>query len=752
MATSLDLVLLPLVRHAGKDRPKLPGLYIANPPRRAARGRTSDRLFIYLSLEGNLPLSPKELDKLLAQMAETYYKSSGSSTAAMRSVAEELNELLLKRNLNSVNRGRQAIGVLALGVARDSHLYLLQSGSSHAYLIKNESTQQFYDPSDAGRGLGLSRATTLHFHQAELDPGDVLLISPNPPMTWNTTTLRNMHGLSLGDLYRRLIRRAAGDLDAVLLLTKKGKGNLQLITPKLPQEQREAGVEETQPRRDIPPHGVGQVDNLTHIPQPSSPPAAAPISSVAEVSGVEVFLIKRPQPSPIEPASPAPRREIIKEHRKDSLRQAWSSAISPRLRALGREIGSALRQAAQAARTLIERMLPEENLVALPGSTMAFMAVAVPLVVVAVAAVVYFQTGRGRYYEGYLLEAQRAAQQALQFEHVNEQRIAWQATLQYLDLAEGYQTTEDTQALRDAAAVALDTLDKVVRLSYQPALVDPLPSNVKITRIVVTIENDIYMLDRPEGVVYRAVFTGNGFELDTEFSCGPAPGPLIVGPLVDIEVLPPGYPQGATVIGMDGNGNLVDCIPGGDQLSYPMAPPDSNWGTPQAFALDSGDLYLLDPLTSSVWIYDGENEFRDRPNFFFGDQVPSMKDVVDLTVSGGKLYLLYADGHLMTSYVEGDSFTDPAMYQDPRDGYVESPTIAGAVFREIQFAPPPDPSIYMLDSGGRSIYHFSMQLVYQRQYQSRSALPQGEATAFAVGPNHQVFLAIGNRVYYALLP
>ncbi len=744
MATSLDLVLLPLVRQAGKDRPKLPGLHAANPPRRAARGRSSDYLFSYLSLEGNLPLSPKELDRLLAQMADEYYMASGSSTAAMRAVAETLNELLLKRNLNSLNRGRQAVGVLALGVVRFSRLYLLQSGSSHAYLIKTAGVQQFYDPTGTGRGLGLSRATTLRFHQAELDPGDVLLVSSSPPTTWNTTTLRNMHGLSLRDLYRRLIRRAGGDLEAALMLTKKGKGNLRLVAPKLPQEQREAATDHAQSRRDEPPQEES-------IPEPAPP--TAPISSVADISGVEVSPARGPSDSPVEQPSPEVSQDRRSEPRTRSLRQVWSSTVVQGMVAFGRAIMSTLRQAAQAVSTLIERMLPDEDMLSLPGSTMAFIAVAVPLVVVAVAAAVYFQKGRGRYFEGYLLEAQSAAQQAQQFEHVNEQRVAWEATLEYLDLAENYKVTEDSQSLRGAATIALDTLENVVRISYRPAMVDGLPTTAEITRLVATIDDDLYMLDGSAGAVYRAVFTGDRFELDSEFRCGPVPQPLIVGPLVDIAALPPGYPHGATAIGMDGNGNLVQCIPGGaEQLSFSMAPPDSNWGTPQAFALDGGNLYVLDPLTSSVWVYAGASEFQDRPDFFFGDQVPSMVGVLDLTVSDGKLYLLYADGHLMTSYFGGDDFADPATYQDPRDGYADSPTMGDAVFSEIQFVPPPDPSIFMLDADERSIYHFSLQLVYQRQYRSQTLLPEGEATAFTVGPNHQVFLAIGNQVYFALLP
>ena len=631
MTTSLELVLLPLLRLAGKDRPKLPGLYAANPPRRAARGRSSDRLFIYLSLEGNLPLSPKELDKLLAQMADAYFKSSGSSTAAMRSVAEELNEILLKRNLNSVNRGRQAIGILALGVVRYDRLYLLQSGSSHAYLIKAEGTQQFYDPSDAGRGLGLSRATNLRFHQAELHTGDVLLVSSNPPMTWNTTTLRNMHGLSMGDLYRRLIRRASGDIEAVLMLAKAGKGDLRLLTPKVPQSQREPEVETRTPA-----YNDSVPLEPTSEPEPITPSPPPPISSMAKVSGVEVSPVREPTSEPSE----SPRQEEPKKKEKSKpADSAWSSTIRPGLRTIGSAIGTTLRQATQTAVTVLERVLPDESMMTLSGSTMAFIAVAVPLVVVAIAAAVYFKNGRGRYFENYVQQAQLAIAQADEFEHLDEKRIAWKAALEYLNLAEAYDVTDETLTLRNTATIALDSLDNVVRVSYNSALVDGIPDSVVIKRIVVSIENDLYLLDGIEGVVYRAVFTGNGFELDDQFYCGPVPQPLIIGPLVDIAALPPGSPNGAVAIGMDANGNLVQCIPGSnEQLSFAMLPPDSNWGTPQAFSLEGGDLYILDPLTSSVWIYDGANEFRERPDFFFGDQVPSMDDVVDLTVSDGKLY------------------------------------------------------------------------------------------------------------------
>ncbi len=756
MTPALDLFLLPLLRQAGKDRPKLPGLYAADAPRRAARGRAADRFFVYLTTEGNAPLSSKELDALLAQMADLYFKASGSSTAAMRFVAETLNDLLLQRNMNAASRGRQATGILALGVIRHNHLYLLQSGASQAYLITTDSAQQFYDPVATGRGLGLSRTPSLHFHQAELRSGDVLLLSSNPPLSWNTTTLRNLHGLAVGDLYRRLVRRAEGDIEAAMVLVKTGKGQLRLMTPRANSEPLTSPLaNESQLKRDPTsraPETASRPLGSSPIPPPRTrQPSRTGIAS----SGISVSPIKTGTDTKVAQASPTPKKLALpRESSAERMRKAWDSSWAPGIQAVGRAVGTTLQQLLRATQTLFERMLPDENMVSMSGATMAFGAVAIPLMVVAVAAVVYFQNGRGRYYDDFMVEAQRAVEQAQQFEHAGEQRIAWQAALQYLDNAEMYRITEDSQTLRNYAEMALDSLDLVGRLIFQPVIEGGLPGTVEIRRIVATRENELYLLDGISGSVFRAVATGNTYRLDPNFTCGPVPGPLIVGPLMDIAALPPGYPNGAALIAMDGNGNLVQCIPGSDkQLSYSMLPPSSNWGKPMAFAMDSGDLYVLDLLTSSVWIYDGATEYRDLPYFFFGDQVPSsMQDVIDLTVSDGRLYLLYNDGHLVISDYGEDTVIDPQFYDDSREGYEDAAVFPGAKFDEIQFAPPPDPSIYLFDGDAHAIYHFSLQMVYQRQYRPQGIPFTEPASAFTIGPKHQAFISIGNQIYSALLP
>ena len=130
-----------------------------------------------------------------------------------------------------------------------------------------------------------------------------------------------------------------------------------------------------------------------------------------------------------------------------------------------------------------------------------------------------------------------------------------------------------------------------------------------------------------------------------------------------------------------------------------------------------------------------------------------MSEITDLTIKRDELFLLHSDGHLITcNFGYPTRCDDPAVINDLREGGVSSPWINDALFKEIQFAPPPDPSLYLLEPETPAIYHFSVRLTYQRQYQSQTQLPEGPATAFSVSPNRQVFLAIGDQVYYSPLP
>jgi hypothetical protein len=210
-------------------------------------------------------------------------------------------------------------------------------------------------------------------------------------------------------------------------------------------------------------------------------------------------------------------------------------------------------------------------------------------------------------------------------------------------------------------------------------------------------------------------------------------------------------------MGMDGGGNLLLCQPGEAPKAIQPAPPQTGWGSPTAFTYDLGDLYILDPKTNAVWIY-RDLQLDQQPHLFFGEQIPQMSDVADLTVNGEDLYLLHSDGHLTTCQYSGLAQSpthceDPAIFVDTRQGRQNGPLILDARFSQILYTQPPDPSIYMLDSIHQSIYHFSLRLTMQRQFRDQNVFPSGEnAGAFTITSNRLVFIAVGGQIYSARMP
>jgi hypothetical protein len=95
---------------------------------------------------------------------------------------------------------------------------------------------------------------------------------------------------------------------------------------------------------------------------------------------------------------------------------------------------------------------------------------------------------------------------------------------------------------------------------------------------------------------------------------------------------------------------------------------------------------------------------------------------------------------------------DPFVYTDTRSGRTGGEIIPDALFDQIAYSPPPDPSLYLLDPQHQAIYHFSLRLNLDRQYRALQPLAEGAATSFAISPTRLAFLAIGNQVYYAALP
>jgi hypothetical protein len=790
MTSSIDLNLLFLARQLDGEKFELPDLYAVTPPHRTARGREADSLVIYLSMTGNSPLSPEAHSQLLVQLTQKFYKTSGSLTAALRSIAEGLNLFLLDRNLRSTSMGRQGIGQLLLVALRGDTLYMAQSGAVEAFLVTPENTQPLYDLQTSGRGLGLSRSMPIRFVQVKMSPDDYLVMSTIAPSAWSAESLKHPSQQGIDGLRHQLVDGGWSEFNAILVQAQAGSGKLRLLRPKVEAPNGQGPSITGQPISSLPEatsQGVTRLAEDKGLGVPSGTSIEEPSAPQANLSGQVESPAFQPDttlpPATLEqdagqaedeasfaqagiPVEPFTRAEAQNKHPEKASQPrlpsqlakflaSFGAALAPVGQVILKALRSALRTIGAALLRLLKSLLPDADVLRLPPSAMVFIAIAIPVILAVIGGMVFLKRGRTQQSTVYYQQAVEAAEYAGTLSNPLEQRLAFQNALGKLDLADEYIITSQSQALRAQVTSSLDALNAVTRLDYKQAIVGGLESGVNITRIVATTI-DLYLLNASDGSVFHAILTGRGYELDPNFQCGPTNGPINVGPLVDIAELPSGAYENASLLGMDANGNLLYCLVGGKPYSATLAPPNTGLGQPVAISLDRSDLFVLDPQVNAVWIY-RNMEVTQQPRLFFGDTVPPMQDVIDMAVYNNDLFLLHADGHTTKCTYSGmlESPTrceDPYPYSDNRPGRLHGPVIEDTAFDQIYFSSFPERSIYTLDPHSQAIYYFSLLLTLQWQYQPLTPLVKSDATAFAINPNRTAFLAIGNNVYYAAMP
>ena len=425
---------------------------------------------------------------------------------------------------------------------------------------------------------------------------------------------------------------------------------------------------------------------------------------------------------------------------------------------VGHTAGRTGRAAAGGLRLLIKRLLPDEGLFHLPPSTMIFFAVAIPLIIAIVGGMMYLERGRTLQYQKYYDQAFDIAIQAGQLQDPAQQRAAWGLVLIDLDTAETFRTTADSKALRLEAQQALDQNEHVTRIDLQPAIRGDLDNSVQVSRIVATDE-ELYLLNAARGNVMRALYTTRGYEVDTSFRCGKGTyGTIVVGPPVGLVSLPKGNADNADILAMDENGNRVYCGPGSD---LPMAkrvtlPPE--WKKPSAITLnpDNLNLYVLDIPANQVWIFQKKEDGEDLWPFFAEEEPRNLADVIDIAAASGDLFLLHANGQVSRcTYGQLEEIPArcvPVTFTGLPGGRADGTSVEGTQFWQVVYAPPPGPSLYLLDASNQAILHFSLLGNFQNQYRSKNPLPAQPAVALAISPRRSVFIAVGNQVYYTNIP
>jgi hypothetical protein len=814
MIAKLDINLLALARQAGKDQTGLPGFYAVSPPRRTARGRANDYLIILLSCTGGAPFPTNLQEQWFERMSQAYYQTPGSTTAAMRAAAQVLNQQLFDRALRGAGT-RQGLGLLTLAVMRSEQIFLAQCGPQHAFVIAPDRIDHFYDPENAGSGLGVARTVAIRFFQSLLHPNEYVLVTHQLPPSWDDATLQSAYGQGLESVRRRLLSAAGPEVSSILIQVQAGHGHMRLLKPKAapPSFAAETSAQQESLAPAGPPVVAGpsvpaatdvlvtpppqtEAAETEHAESATAAPTTAadmrsaqpPISAeppapvneqgaAAPISAQPVPALSKPQTSPErasaasqQPATAGSSAQASRARRLNDRtpskpiqpRKTFLSILAAPLRkvvsGVGHTAGRTGRAVAGGLRMLIKRLLPDEGLFHLPPSTMIFFAVAIPLIIAIVGGMMYLERGRTQQYQKYYDQAFDIAIQAGQLQDLAQQRAAWGLVLIDLDTAETFRTTSDSKALRLEAQQALDQNEHVTRIDLQPAIRGDLDASVQVSRIVATDE-ELYLLNAVRGNVMRALYTTRGYEVDTSFRCGKGTyGTIVVGPPLGLVPLPKGNADNADILAMDENGNRVYCGPGSD---LPMAkrvtlPPE--WKKPSAITLnpDNLNLYVLDIPANQVWIFQKKENGEDLWPFFAEEEPRNLADVIDIAAASGDLFLLHANGQVSRcTYGQLEEIPArcvPLTFTGLPGGRADGNSVEGVQFWQVVYAPPPGPSLYLLDASNQAILHFSLLGNFQTQYRSKNPLPAQPAVALAISPRRSVFIAVGNQVYFTNIP
>ena len=758
MTKSLDLKILPIY-HQGGQQAEIPGLQVSSPPRGSARRRSEEQLILHLSMAGNAPLSPTNFKQILNKLAQVFYEAEGSTTSALRAVAEVLNQYLHDRNLKGSSRGIRGVGLLTQVVLRSNKVILAQSGGSHVFFVNPGDVKELHDTDLAGPGLGAGRVPKVRYYQETLSTDDIMLVTPRMPAAWSDTTLKNLSRMSLKSIYHRLTFRVEDDLNAILFFPEEGSGDVKVLKPVFGEKEISPQPEQHPERKitdESPPWDPS-------IPEPDHTPPRETESlqeKVTQQSLSEDQPAQMPEGEHIEPADDLAAVQEQQSPSTNLLKKILDSPVWSFLGTLSRSVGSGIQALWNNLVTLLGRMLPDERYLDFPGWVLGLIAVIIPLLIVAFGSVMYIRRGRNTLYESSYGEAQQLFQTAQELDSSEEHYQLLSQAFEKLELARGFRETEEVISLYSEVRSELDEMDRITRLNYQPLFSHGLGADVEISEIVVTAWNDLYMLNERDGTVIWAQSNAEGYEIKDDFHCGPITGHKTVGPLVDIVPLSAKQEDEATILGIDRSHTMIFCYPDADEP--PVMFEDTSYtlerGPVEAMTISANspeNLYILDPEKRAIWIEFQSQNYHEGSEYFGATDSPTMEDAVDLATNGSELYILHADGYITRCVTESPTAdpqcVTPFEFSDPRAGRTSGPFMAGAQFKSLKFKGSPGMAIYMLDPTHQSLYRFSTQLEYQRQFRPADDDISGEVTAFTVTMSDRIYLAAGNQVFTAQL-
>lgn len=258
-----DLIVMPINLKDGRQVQPKPGLKVVSAPRRAVRSRSEDILILSLTVDDSGQFSLQTQESWLDNLVQSFFKTSGSVTTALRMLLESINLTMLEQNLKLAKDGKTATGAINLMAIHRQAVYIAQSGSTHAYVLSHQAFEHFYAANQTDRGLGLSRTPAIRYFQADLGKGAYLFVTDRPPKSWTKKGLFTGEFPNREQLRRRLLNQAPGNFSLALIEVQPGEGKIETIAAPLTPESTQIAVE---PADDARKEVVGATDQVVVSP------------------------------------------------------------------------------------------------------------------------------------------------------------------------------------------------------------------------------------------------------------------------------------------------------------------------------------------------------------------------------------------------------------------------------------------------------------------------------------------------------
>lgn len=694
----------------GALRKSAPNLGVMEPTSLIPLKRDRGNLYVVIEAMGEVLGRDEAYHQMMEAIREKYFGIPGSITFGLCQAIEAANSYLFKENMNSPREMRRGAG-LTCAVLRGNDLYIGQAGPTLAYVIHQRELERF--PKHAPwlekigthpSPLGVEEKPEIELFHCRVEPGDTILFSSSSlaqvaseekvmaTLAGEGMALENLANLAAGrDLSSIIVELPVAEAES--LAPPKGERRPRPVREQVLKEEVEPRVEEAVPAR-----------------------------------------------------RPVPRMQID---------------VSAFLGRIGRTVAGSLAALAGGLRVMVRRILPEagapskarpkrartspEGRKALIG-----LAIAIPILIAAMVAFVYFQQERERNANfAQLVEgAESKIEQALAETErgtirsfLNEAESLVNGALQI--------KPEDAEALalRDEIQAKLDEVNAVERLDQLSVLTD-FPAESEPGRVVVK-GIDVYVLDKGLNRVYKYLFDKEKISLKALenpilLRQGDQRGDIVVGELIDMVWMEAGGEwKRSNLLVLESGGWLLEYAPEREPgLAVLPVAESQSWGWPKLTGSYFGNFYLLDSQLNQILKYiptpDGYNQ---PPIKWLKPEIEvDLAGAVDMAIDG-YIYVLLADGTIL-KFAAGQQLP---FDQTEIDQPLRSPT---AIFAAIETE-----HLYIADTGNERIVQFTKDGHFMRQFLSKQEDVLAQLRSFFVDEaDGRLYFTSGNKLYIASIP